>query len=190
MATIAAALLMGRLGRALVHAGAAAPAGGDAWLLAGDSGAGKSTTTAALAAAGWAWLADDHVVLAPEDAAVMVEGWPRRSSPASSASAPSLAGDLSPARWQRRARLGGVLLPVVRPERATALRPARPAEALAALVRQSPWLLADAAVAPVLLRLLQRAAQLPAFHLVLGRDCLRRPERLLCALAASGVGAA
>lgn len=60
--SIAAAGLSYWLGRDPFHAGAVVGEGG-AWMVAGRSGAGKSTTLAALAAAGAAVLSDDLVVV-------------------------------------------------------------------------------------------------------------------------------
>lgn len=52
-------------GRSAFHGGAfAAPRGGSAWALLGDRGAGKSSTLAAMAAAGLEVLADDLLVVA------------------------------------------------------------------------------------------------------------------------------
>src|SRR5207253_8551302 len=77
MLTVSAALLLAGLGRALVHAAAVVAPDGDAWLLAGDARAGKSTTCATLASAGWGYVSDDLVVLTGPDDGVEVEGWLR-----------------------------------------------------------------------------------------------------------------
>src|SRR6478609_7312147 len=74
--TIATALLLGRMDRALVHAAAVVAPGGKVWLLAGDTHAGKSTTVATLVGAGWGWLADDQVVVRRSPGGLAVEGWP------------------------------------------------------------------------------------------------------------------
>ncbi|MFL5383544.1 MAG: hypothetical protein ACJ8GN_13585 [Longimicrobiaceae bacterium] len=64
-------LLLRLRGLTCLHAGALA-AHGAAWLLCGPGGAGKSTTTAALAARGHAVLADDAAVLDESPAGVTV----------------------------------------------------------------------------------------------------------------------
>jgi hypothetical protein len=206
MLTISAALLLASLGRALVHAAAVVDPLGAAWLLAGDSRAGKSTTCATLAIAGWAYLSDDQVVLATDAAGeVRVEGWLRPfhldSPPAPPAPpAPSqgqeptgerrevLPSELGLHRWQRSARLGGVILPVVIPSKPTELRSLRPADALGGLVRQSPWLLACPHSAPRVLGLLERAVSAGGgtYRLELGRDTFHRPEELVRCVRALG----
>ena len=178
--TIASALLLTRLGRALVHAAAVVPPGGGGTrLLAGGTFSGKTTTCLTLVRAGWAWLADDAVILHPgEDGAIHVEGWPRRFNLDHGYAHGQSAGVRSRVepeaaiaeRWRRSAPLAGLLFPRVEAERTTALEPLHPAGALSLLLRHSPWILADAAGAPPVLALLQRAAQHPAHGLRLGRD--------------------
>jgi len=71
-------MLVGRLGGALIHGGAIVDDDGGAWLLVGDSHAGKTTTCVSLVDAGWRYLADDQVVLRRDGAnSLVVEGWPR-----------------------------------------------------------------------------------------------------------------
>jgi hypothetical protein len=178
--TIAAALLLTRLGRALVHAAAVVPpGGGGAWLLAGGSFSGKTTTCLTLVHAGWTWLADDAVVLHPGgDGAIQIEGWPRRFNldhGYARGESEGVRSRVDPeaaiaARWRRSAPLAGLLFPRVEAERPTTLEPLHPAGALSLLLRHSPWILADAAGAPPVLALLQRAAKHPAHTLRLGHD--------------------
>ncbi|HYW13327.1 MAG TPA: hypothetical protein VE871_15315, partial [Longimicrobium sp.] len=61
---------------------------------------------------------------------------------------------------------------------ATALERAEAGGALAGLLRQSPWLLADRGCAPRVLALLRDAALLPAHALRLGLDTYTDPARL------------
>lgn len=190
--TLAAALLLGRMGRALAHAAAVAPAGGGAWLLVGDTHAGKTTTCANLLSAGWRYLSDDHVVLARgADGGVAVEGWPRpfhldegweegRTAHRRGETDPRTRW---PGRWRRSAPLAGLLFPRVEPALPTAIEPIDPSDALARLLRQSPWLLADPGAAPSVLALLRDAALLPARALRLGLDSYAAPPVLLDALA-------
>jgi hypothetical protein len=186
MLTVATALLLGRLGRTLVHAAAVVRPGGGAWLLVGDTHAGKSSTTMALVAEGWDYLADDHVVLRADGARVTAEGWPRAvhldegwdaGVPTGRRRAVDLTM-LAPGRWRRSAPLEGVLFPRVEAARPTAVEPLAAADALTRLVRQAPWLLADRGAARDVLALLARAAAAPAYALTLGLDCYARGARL------------
>lgn len=190
--TFTAALLLGRLERALAHAAAVVSPSGDVWLLVGDSHAGKSSTVATLALGGWGYLSDDQVVIGDREGAIAVEGWCRpfnldagwgdgtvTGRRVASATLPS--GQVSGPQ-----RLSGILLPAVTADRPTALAPATAAEGFEALIRQSPWLLADRVAAPSVVTLLTRVARLPVRRLSLGRDSYHRPDRLVAALAEIG----
>jgi hypothetical protein len=191
-ATLAAALLLGRMDRALAHAAAVVGGDGRAWLLVGDSHAGKTTTSANLLQAGWRYVSDDQVVLyRGTDGGLRVEGWPRpfHLDEGWEGGAPLHRRGTTdprerwPGRWTRTAPLAGLLFPRVEADRLTAREPLPASDALARLLRQSPWLLADRAVAPRVLRLLQEAASLPAYELQLGLDTYADPERLVGVLA-------
>lgn len=184
--TLASALLLGRLGRTLLHAGAIVAPGGRAWLLVGGTFSGKSTTCVNLIRAGWDYVADDHVVLRRAGEGVEVEGWPRRfnldhgyalgvSQGVRGRVDPEAFG---PGRWVRAAPLGGLLFPRVQAELPTALEPMNAADALTGLLLQSPWLLADPETAVDVLALLERTARLPAFRLRLGADSYTNRARL------------
>lgn len=186
MLTLAAALLLGRLERAVVHAGAVVAPDGGAWLLAGDTHAGKSTTCASLIARGWSYLSDDHVVVWRSGEDVLAAGWLRpfhldagwtRGSPTGER-APADPMTLGPGRPLASANVRGVLLPGIKPELPTQLSVASPGDALAALIRQSPWLMADAASAPGVLELFRSIVAMPRFRLRLGLDVYGRPEEL------------
>lgn len=191
--TLAAAYLLGRASRALLHAAALVAPDGRAWLLVGDSHAGKSTTCATLLDAGWGYCADDHVIVGgAAEGGLAVEGWPRilhldrgwsAGTPAGGAREAVDALARWPDRWRRTAPLAGALFPRVAADRPTALEPLAPAARLAALVRQSPWFLGDPVAAPAILALLARVAGLPGATLRLGVDSFRRPARLADALA-------
>ena len=185
--SVMAALLLGRLGRALLHAAAVVAPDGRAWLLVGDSHAGKTSTCVNLIRAGWDWLADDQVVARPgADGGTVVEGWPRRftlddgfeAGASLGRRTPTDPARFGPGRLRRSAPLGGVLLPRVRADEPTRLTPAHPADALGQLIRQSPWLLADAHAAPGVLALLSGMAKTPTFRLCLGRDVYAHPVLL------------
>jgi hypothetical protein len=188
MCTLASALLLGRMHRALVHAAGVVAPDGRAWLLAGDARAGKSTTSVNLISAGWRFVSDDNVVLfRGPDGAPWVEGWPRpfHLDEGWEAGTPlHRRGEVDPharwpGRWVRTAPLAGLLFPRVAADRPTELAPAPAPEALVALMRQSPWLLADRACAPEVLASLRAACELPAYALRLGLDSWRDTDRLL-----------
>src|SRR5262249_27467939 len=76
------------------------------------------------------------------------------------------------------APLRGLLFPRVVADRPTVLEPISTATALSALIRQSPWLLADKVSAGFLLGLLQRAVSGPRYGLSLGLDTFANPALL------------
>jgi hypothetical protein len=190
--TASAALLLGRLGCALLHAGAVVDGQGRAWLLVGSGGSGKTTACANLMRTGWRCLADDHVVLSREAggeiwahglarAFGLDAGWPedeslgekRRVDPLTIA-----ADGLVPS-----APVAGVLLPSISKE-PTTFEPAGEAETLGQLLRQSPWLTIDRAKAKPLMDLLGAAARGKNGHLRLGPEAFRDPAPIAAALAA------
>ncbi|HEU4883517.1 MAG TPA: hypothetical protein VFT45_14760, partial [Longimicrobium sp.] len=186
-ASLACALLLGRMGRALVHAAAVVPPGGGAWLLVGDTHVGKSTTTVNLLRAGWSYLSDDHVVLHRDThGRLAVEGLPRpfhldegyEDGVVHRVRGTTDAMDRFPGAWRRTAPLAGLLFPGIQADEPTALGPAGAGDALAALLRQSPWLLADRGCAPRVLALLRETALLPSHTLRLGLDTYADPALL------------
>jgi hypothetical protein len=188
MCTVACALLLGRMHRSLAHAAAVVAPDGGAWLLAGDTHAGKSTTSVNLIESGWRFVSDDHVVLFRDgDGRIAVEGWPRRfhlDEGWGDGSPLHRRGEIDPharwpGRWQRTAPLAGLLFPRVDANLPTTLAPVPAAEALAGLMRQSPWLLADRACAAEVLAFLRAACERPAYTLRLGLDTYRDTGRLL-----------
>jgi hypothetical protein len=188
MCTVVAALLLGRMDRAPVHAAGVVAPDGRAWLLAGDARAGKSTTAVNLISAGWPFVSDDNVVLFRDgDGVLSVEGWPRRFhlDEGWEAGAPlHRRGEVHPhetwpGQWRRTAPLAGLLFPRVAAELPTELTRLAGPDALAALLRQSPWLLADRAVAADVLALLTAACGSRAYALRLGLDTYRDTARLL-----------
>jgi hypothetical protein len=188
LCTVACALLLGRMHRALVHAAAIVAPGGGAWLLTGDTHAGKSTTCVNLITAGWRFVSDDHVVLFRDGAGrLSVEGWPRRfhlDHGWEEGRPVHVRGEVDPhqrwpGQWLRTAPLAGILFPRVQAQSATELSPVGAADALGSLMRQSPWLLADRAQAPEILAFLSSACEHPAYSLRLGLDTYRDTDRLL-----------
>ncbi|HEX4633236.1 MAG TPA: hypothetical protein VH163_05350 [Gemmatimonadales bacterium] len=193
MLTIAAGVLLAGLGRALIHGAAIVPPGDGAWVLIGDSESGKSTTCATLCRAGWSYLSDDQVILSNADRGVTVEGWVRpfhldRDWEGGERSGMRVARDaatLFPEQRRVAAPLAGLLLPKIAARHATVLAPADPAEALAELIRQSPWVLLDRGAAPLVLDLLAAAASRcrPPHRLTLGADSYGSPERMTSVFA-------
>jgi hypothetical protein len=190
---IAAGLLFGRRGRVLVHAAGFLAPDGSAWLLAGDTFSGKSSTCVTLIGAGWDFLADDQVVLGAHHGAEQVEviGWARPFSLDDGYAAgtslkrrsPVDAARLGPGRWRRSAALGGVLFPVVEPDAATRLERLSAADALGRLIRHAPWLPVDGIGARRVLDLLSRVASHPTYRLRLGSDTYATSESLIAILA-------
>jgi hypothetical protein len=196
-ATLSCALLLGRMGRALVHAAAVVPPGGRAWLLVGDTHAGKTTTTANLLREGWSYVSDDHVVLHRDaQGRPAVEGLPRpfhldvgwEAGTIHRRRGATDARERFPGAWRRSAPLAGLLFPRVHADEPTALAPAGAGDALGALLRQSPWLLADRGCAPRVLALLRETALLPAHALRLGLDTYADPPLLAERLRVLGDG--
>jgi len=139
MATLASAVLLGRMHRALVHAAGVVAPDGRAWLLAGDAHAGKSTTSVNLLSAGWRFVSDDNLVLfRGADGRMGVEGWPRRFhlDEGWEEGAPRhRRGEVHPherwpGQWLRTAPLAGLLFPRVAADQPTELSPAVASEAL------------------------------------------------------------
>ncbi len=189
---LAVTLLVGHVGHAVVHAaGVIAPAGG-AWMLVGDSRAGKSSATAALVSAGWDYLSDDAVILSPIRGGIRVEGWGSsihldRGFHAGVTTGHRVEFDPRSFRaghWRASAELRGILFPRVSADLPTGLAPITRADAFVELVRQSPWLLADRGASPAVAALLSAAAEHPLARLTLGADSYALPERLTAVLSA------
>lgn len=182
MLTLASAMLLGRLGRALVNAGAVVGPGGGAWLLSGGEGAGTATTVRSLVAADWRYLAAGRVILRHNGSRhpVIVEGWPEMPSE----------GDERPEARVASAPFAGVLVLRQVPEKPTALLRRAEGDVLAALAPASPWLRLDQSGAAGVVRALRFGLQAPVFDLHLGLDTYASPERLADVLAALPEGAA
>jgi hypothetical protein len=182
--TITAALLLLRDGRSAMHAAAVVhPESGEAWLLCGDSHSGKSTTTANLIRAGWQYLSDDYVVLARDGEEISIEGWPddfHIDEGWSKGESTGVRGtlkesDLPGGRRRDSAHLGGVLFTHVAPDSPTIASDVPPVIALERLIRQSPWLVADAESAGRVFDLLKETASLPCGELSVGLDSFANP---------------
>lgn len=188
--TVAVALLLNARGTCLVHAAAVRDPEGGGWLVTGPARSGKSTTAASLARAdGWALLSDDQAVIASGEAGPVVEGWPRpvRLDPGWPGGPPTGEREKVPPETVGLAPadptvLSGVVIPRVEPGATTTATRIGPARAMAALLRQSPWLLADGASARRQLELIEAVVAGPAFALTLGADSFGDPEPILAAL--------
>lgn len=186
--TIIAALLLVRDGRTAIHAAAVAhPVSREAWLLAGDSHSGKSTTTANLIRAGWQYLSDDYVVLCrSQSGEIEVEGWPDdfhldegwHRGESTGVRGALREEDLPDGRRVSNAALGGILFPRVSASEETIATTVPPVVSLERLIRQSPWLIADNRSAGRVFELLSDAASLPAGDLRLGLDTFADAEKL------------
>jgi hypothetical protein len=189
--TVSAALLLGRQGKLLLHAAAFVSPAGEAWLLVGDSQCGKSSTCANIIRLGWRFLADDQVVVSSRaDHRIHVEGWPRafnldtgfEQGVSTGMRSPADATRLGPGEWQRSAPLGGLLFPRIEREQSTQLTAMTKADALQEVIKQSPWLLADAEAAPAVLQRMMAMVDQPAYRFRLGFDSYRNPAALLAVL--------
>ena len=185
--TITAALLLLRDGRSAIHAAAVVhPQSGEAWLLCGDSHSGKSTTTANLIKAGWSYLSDDYVVLMSDGDAISIEGWPddfHIDEGWSKGESTGVRGTLKEAdlpsnRRRDSAIVAGVFFTHVAPDSLTSAIEVPPVIALERLIRQSPWLVADAESAGKVFDLLKETASLPCAELSVGLDSFAAPPTL------------
>ena len=178
VARVGAIVRLRQRGRYFVHAAGAVDPRGRAWLLTGDSGSGKSTLAYALARSGWAVLGDDGVLISIVGSDVIAHPWhaPLEVSSSLVSEFPELRAQMSRARAGDSRRRIPIDVPRARPaplaavlfvERAEhhTLAAQRPLGALAALVRQSPWVILDDESAPSHLDVLRRTAHLPSFRL-------------------------
>jgi hypothetical protein len=178
LARVGAIIRLRARGRYLVHAAGVVDPHGRAWLLSGDSGSGKSTLAYALARAGWTVLGDDGVLIERSGAGLTAHAWrdPLRVSQQLADAFPEINDrELRPAPGDPRNRLalrmrGARSAPVaalVLIEKAAAFSfdRAAPLTALAALIRQSPWVILGDAYARPHLDLLRHAAAQPVFTL-------------------------
>lgn len=174
-----------------LHCGAVRDPDGSGWLLVGDSGRGKSTSTMALATSGWRYAADDAAYIVQKDGNIVAHGWqvPVNLTAASAASLGiSIPGDFAGAKCapnlpehiaSRRVSelsVNRLLFPEFGAR--SSLEPLSAADALVRLVRASPWLFCQAELAVPYLACLRAAAMLPAARLILGPELLQAPQRL------------
>jgi hypothetical protein len=177
VARVGAIVRLRQRGLYFVHAAGAVDPHGRAWLLAGDSGCGKSTLAYALARSGWRILGDDGVLLSVSQDGVTAHGWhaPLEVSSELAHVFPELGEHVSRARRGDLRRRIPMDVPLAREAPAAAMLfvqrsnrhaivPLGPRATLAALVRQSPWVILDDEYAPAHLDALRQTASLGAFH--------------------------
>jgi hypothetical protein len=193
LARAAAMIRLRARGRWLVHAAGAVDPEGRAWLLAGDSGSGKSTLAYALARDGWSVLGDDGVLVEVLPQGVTAYAWrdALRVSTALGRHFPELRrrralvepGDPRrrvpmPVPLASRAAVAAVIF--LERDAADAMHALARTEALAALVRQSPWVMIDDAHAGRHLAALSDIARrVPAYRLRHSSAQLKRIARTL-----------
>ncbi len=191
-----------------LHAGALVTPGGRGVLIAGGTGAGKSTLTLALLEAGCSYLGDDAVFLATAPGALTVLGLPRpfhvapRTADAFPRIAPLLGSRLPAgqkrrldprAAWPGRERSSmglpsAILLPSVVGGPTTSAEPLPSAEALGALIESSAYVVVgEFPRGREHLRVLRQIADAAAATRIgLGLDLLERPydvgRRVLAAI--------
>jgi hypothetical protein len=191
--TLAAALLLARMGRSLIHAGAVVDPEGRAWLLPGDTHSGKTTVCTSLLDRGWGLLSDDQAVVWHDGGAIRATGWVRPFHLDAGWAERRITGEresvdpaaLAPDATLADAPLAGVLLPEVVADAPTAAAHASQGAVVEALVRQSPWLMVDPDIGAPLLALFRALATGPRHRLRLGRDSYARPRRLEAVVAAA-----
>jgi hypothetical protein len=177
-----------------IHAGLARDPTGRGWLLAGNTGSGKSTTMALLAARGWGIGTDDIGFLTRRGDRVEVCGLrdrialrPGGASLLDQAGGLRLAGRGKTGFWPEE--LGGRWVPSIEPDLVvftagvgprTRLAPATPREILASLIHNSAWVMFETTGAAEHLDLLARLGrQARCYHATLGPDLFTRPGALL-----------
>ncbi len=185
--------LLRRAGWHHVHGGTAVDPQGRGWLLAGDSGSGKSTTTALVCSWGWAIGTDDITFLVSAGDRVGAHAFRSRIAlrPGGQELLAHSGGISLPDRgkvgyWPDE--LGGSWVARVEPEiivfttvsgdrtRAELLSPG---QALAELVRWSAWVIVEPGLAQEHLELLTRLGrQSRAYRVFLGPDLFGRPDLL------------
>jgi hypothetical protein len=177
-----------------LHAATAIDPDGRGWLIAGNARAGKSTTAALLAAAGWRVGTDDaaflewrepHIIVHTCRAPIALRAAGRRLL--ARVGGVALAGRGKVGYWPED--LGGVWTPLVRPEiiiftsvgrGRTAAKPLGRLEAATELVRWSSWVVLEPDLAQAHLDLLARVTrQARCYRVTLGRDLFARPNRLI-----------
>jgi hypothetical protein len=182
-----------RSGRYHVHAGSAIAPGGKGWMLIGDSGSGKSTTTALLAVRGWQVSTDDIAFLEARAGRAAVVGFrsPIALRPGGFALLGQAGGIPLPSRgktgfWPEE--LGATWVQTVEPDiivftsvggERTTLEPMSAGAVLAQLMQWSLWVLFEPTAAQEHLDLLaQLGRQAKCFRATIAPDLFAAPGAL------------
>ena len=197
LARVGAIVRLRERGKYYLHASGAVAPDGRAWILTGDTGAGKSTLAFALSRAGWRILGDDGVIIEHSHDGPVAHPWsdPLRVSLKLSGRYPMLGESAQapadnderqrvPVRSElgRRARIAGILL-LEQSARHIFHRVAGDV-ALSAVVRQSPWVMLGDAPALDHYRALHRLIeQVPAYRFTHSADQLDTIARTLAEAA-------
>lgn len=188
LARVGAIIRLRQHNRFYVHASGVVNRNGLTFIFVGESGSGKSTLAFALARLGWTMLGDDGVVLEPMGDVILAHAWRSHSliSASLSSTFPELRGRESEAMsgdgrnripvvtpHARHARLGAMVF--IRQGPNGSLKRRGESEALASLIRQSPWVLLGDAQSGVHFEALGHiAGSVPSFEFVHGHDELLR----------------
>ncbi len=190
--TAVVVVLLRRGGWHHVHAATAVDPRGRAWLIAGDSGAGKSTTAALLATRGWRVGGDDlsfltgsgdgvHAVAARAPIRLRPGGLQLlgRAADRAAERKPGFFPEELGGAWVQRIRPDVIALPILGDGPTTAV-PLPPRDVLSELVRWSAWVALEPDLAQSHLDLLARlAGQASGYRVMLGTDLFRPGDRLM-----------
>lgn len=185
--------LLRRTGWHHIHAAAATDPSDRGWLIVGDTHCGKSTTVALLGSLGWSVTTDDIAFLTRVGDRTSVVGY--RAPIALRDDVCRRVAPNGGRRLERRAKvgywpeeLGTQWRPTVDPEfllftsvggSRTRTEAIGPAQALATLVRCSPWVIAEPEHADAHLDLITRLArQTRRYRVIVGEDLFAEPRRL------------
>ena len=178
LARVGAIVRLRQRGRYFVHASAVVDPHGRAWVLAGNTGAGKSTLAYALARSGWSVLGDDGVIIDVQGGEIIAHAWrdPLMVGAALAHQFHELKayGVRAPdADLRQRVPISatqacrGPVSALLLLERSSVFAITRlgPRDCLAALIRQSPWVILGDGDSRDHLDALRRLSAIPAFHL-------------------------
>ena len=176
--TYALSAALRRRRRFELHSAAAVdPDSGDGVLIVGPSGSGKSTISVHLASAGWPFLTDDVLLLSRESAGVAA--WPLRRCFAVMSDTDDaekrlfLPHDVFRAPFSDRCVPATLLFPTLTGASRTEVSRLSAGDAMARLIRMSPWCCYDRTTAPDHLAVLSALArQVTAYAVGAGTDLL------------------
>ena len=187
-------LLLRRAGWHHLHGGIAQDPAGRGWLIAGDQGGGKSTTTALLATSGWRVGNDDivflnagtagRVTLAAARTPIALRDPVRARFAAQGRPLPARGKfvywpEELGSRWIDRIEPDVIAFVSVGGERTTHATPITARQATARLIRSSAWVMLEPGLAQEHLDLLGRLArQVRSYRIRLAEDIFAAPERL------------